>query len=56
MATNGHVAYDPDNIFAKIIDGKIPAYKVFENDSVLAILDAFPVRSFPVCTMLSPAA
>merc|ERR1712048_998035 len=36
-------AYDPNNIFAKIIRGEIPSYKIFETDDVLAILDAFPV-------------
>lgn len=36
-------AYDPDNIFAKIIDGKIPCFKVFESKSSLAYLDAFPM-------------
>merc|ERR1711941_124378 len=35
-------AYDPNNIFAKIIRGEIPSYKIFETDDVLAILDAFP--------------
>jgi histidine triad (HIT) family protein len=34
--------YDRDNIFAKIIRGDAPSVKVFENDSVLAIMDAFP--------------
>ncbi len=35
-------AYDPGNIFAKIIDGQIPAHKVFENDDVLVMMDIFP--------------
>ena len=35
-------SYDPNNIFAKIIRGEIPSYKIFETDDVLAILDAFP--------------
>ena len=30
-------------IFCKIIDGQIPSYKVYENDSVLAFLDIFPL-------------
>lgn len=34
--------YDIENIFAKIIDGKMPCFKVFENRFVIAILDAFP--------------
>jgi histidine triad (HIT) family protein len=35
-------AYDPDNIFAKIIRGEIPSAKVWEDGQVLAIMDAFP--------------
>ncbi|OQS00759.1 HIT domain-containing protein [Achlya hypogyna] len=35
-------AYDRNNVFAKIIRGEIPCYKVFETEHVLAILDAFP--------------
>ncbi|MBS0294722.1 MAG: HIT family protein [Proteobacteria bacterium] len=35
-------AYDPDNIFAKIIRGEIPSVKVFEDDEVLAFMDVFP--------------
>jgi histidine triad (HIT) family protein len=37
-----HGAYDPDNIFARIIRGEIPSAKIFEDDEVLVILDAFP--------------
>eukprot|EP01083_Nonionella_stella_P024583 67782_1 len=39
---NSGIEYDNDNVFSKIIAGKIPCYKIFENDDVLAILDAFP--------------
>jgi len=35
--------YDPENIFAKIIDAKVPCFKVFENRTSLAYLDAFPM-------------
>ncbi|KAJ0389698.1 hypothetical protein ATCC90586_011428 [Pythium insidiosum] len=35
--------YDAENVFAKILDGKIPSYKIFETEHVLAILDAFPL-------------
>jgi histidine triad (HIT) family protein len=35
-------AYDPSNIFAKILRGEIPAIKVFEDDSVLVMMDLFP--------------
>ena len=36
------VDYDEDNVFSKIIAGTIPSYKIFENDHVIALLDAFP--------------
>jgi histidine triad (HIT) family protein len=35
-------AYDPSNIFAKILKGDIPSIKVFEDDVVLAMMDIFP--------------
>lgn len=35
--------YDSDNIFAKILDKKVPCFKVFESRASLAFLDAFPV-------------
>ena len=35
-------AYDPDNIFAKIIRGDMPAVKVWEDSDVLAFMDVFP--------------
>lgn len=35
-------AYDPENIFAKIVRGEIPAHKVFEDDTVLVMMDIFP--------------
>lgn len=34
--------YDPDNIFARILRGEIPAVKVWEDDGVLAFMDVFP--------------
>lgn len=34
--------YDPQNIFAKIIRGEAPCYKVYEDEDVLAFLDVFP--------------
>ena len=37
-----HGTYDPENIFAKIIRGEIPAVTVFEDDQVLAFMDVFP--------------
>lgn len=35
-------SYDPDNIFAKIIEGDIPSVKIYEDDEVLSFMDAFP--------------
>ena len=35
-------AYDADNIFAKILRGEIPAYKVYEDDDALAFMDVMP--------------
>ncbi|MFN4184540.1 MAG: HIT family protein [Hyphomonas sp.] len=37
-----HAAYDPDNIFAKILRGDMPSLKVFEDDVALAFMDVFP--------------
>jgi len=37
-----HAPYDPDNIFAKILRGGIPAVRVWEDDHVLAFMDVFP--------------
>jgi len=34
--------YDPQNIFARIIRGEAPCHKVYEDEDVLAFLDAFP--------------
>jgi histidine triad (HIT) family protein len=35
-------SYDPNNVFAKILRGELPAYKVFEDDRVFAFLDIMP--------------
>lgn len=35
-------AYDPQNIFARIIRGEAPCYTVYEDEDVLAFLDLFP--------------
>ncbi len=35
-------AYDSNNIFAKILRGEFPCYRVYENDHVLAFLDIMP--------------
>src|SRR5690348_2055851 len=36
------MAYDQNNIFAKILRGELPAYKVYEDDKALAFLDIMP--------------
>jgi histidine triad (HIT) family protein len=36
------MAYDSNNIFAKIIRGEIPAYKVYEDAATLAFMDVMP--------------
>jgi histidine triad (HIT) family protein len=36
------MAYDPDNIFAKILRGEMPAVTVYEDDDTLAIMDVMP--------------
>ena len=47
-------AYDPNNIFAKILRGELPCYKVYEDDKTLAFLDIMP-RS-PGHTLVLPKA
>jgi histidine triad (HIT) family protein len=37
-----HGTYEPQNIFAMIIRGEAPCYKLYEDDEVLAFLDLFP--------------
>jgi histidine triad (HIT) family protein len=34
--------YDPNNIFAKILRGEIPACRVYEDDRTLAFMDVMP--------------
>lgn len=36
------MAYDPDNVFAKILRGEIPAHKVLEDDDVIVLMDVMP--------------
>src|SRR6185503_8873235 len=35
-------AYDANNLFAKILRGELPCYKVYEDDKTLAFLDIMP--------------
>ena len=36
------MAYDSNNIFAKILRGEVPSVKVYENDKTLAFMDVMP--------------
>jgi histidine triad (HIT) family protein len=36
------MAYDDQNIFARILRGELPAIKVYEDDRVLAFMDIMP--------------
>ena len=35
-------SYDDNNIFAKILRGELPAYKIYEDDKAFAFLDIMP--------------
>lgn len=35
-------AYDPNNIFAKVLRGEIPSHQVYEDDDTVAIMDIMP--------------
>ena len=36
------MTYDDQNIFARILRGELPAFKVYEDDQVLALMDVMP--------------
>jgi histidine triad (HIT) family protein len=36
------MAYDENNVFAKILRGEIPAHKVLEDDDVIVFMDVMP--------------
>jgi diadenosine tetraphosphate (Ap4A) HIT family hydrolase len=46
------VAYDPNNIFARILRGELPCQKVYENDHALAFNDINPLM--PVHILVIP--
>lgn len=46
------MAYDPNNVFARILRGEIPCQKVFENRHVLAFRDINPQA--PVHVLVIP--
>jgi histidine triad (HIT) family protein len=53
-------AYDNDNVFAKILRGEIPCYKVYEDNVALAFMDIMPridghtlvIPKFPARTLV----
>jgi histidine triad (HIT) family protein len=47
-------AYDPNNLFAKIIRGELPCHKVYEDDKALVFLDIMPRA--PGHTLIIPKA
>lgn len=58
------MAYDSQNIFAKILRGEIPAIKVYEDEKTLAFMDIMPqaeghtlvIPKAPAVTLLDLAA
>lgn len=48
------MAYDTNNVFAKILRGEIPAHKVLEDDDVLVLMDVMPQA--PGHTLVVPKA
>ena len=46
------MAYDPDNVFARILRGEIPSDRVYEDDEFIAFRDIAPVA--PVHVVLIP--
>lgn len=47
-------AYDPNNIFAKIMRGELPCHKIYEDDNVFVFLDIMPRA--PGHTLILPKA
>ncbi len=40
--TSGSPAYDPQNIFAKILRGELPSHKVYEDEKCIIFMDIMP--------------
>jgi histidine triad (HIT) family protein len=36
------MTYDPNNVFAKVLRGELPAHKIYEDEDTLAFLDIMP--------------
>jgi histidine triad (HIT) family protein len=47
-------SYDPTNVFARILRGELPSYKVYEDDHAFAFLDIMP--RVPGHTLVIPKA
>ncbi len=54
MTVSGLGPYDPDNVFARILRGEIPARTVFEDEHVVAFADIAPKA--PVHVLVVPRA
>jgi histidine triad (HIT) family protein len=50
------LAYDTNNVFAKILRGEIPSVKVFEDDKTLAFMDVMPQAEGHVLVISKEAA
>ena len=48
-------AYDPSNVFAKILRGEIPSERLFETDDAIAVMDVMP-QSEGHCLVIPTAA
>ena len=48
------MTYDPENIFAKILKGEIPSFKVYEDDETYCFMDIMP-RSDGHCLVIPKA-
>lgn len=51
MTTSG-TAYDPNNVFAKILRGELPCKKVYEDDFALAIHNIHPQAPIHVLVLV----
>ena len=54
MAVAGLSTYDPDNVFARILRGELPAKTVFEDEHVVAFADISPKA--PIHVLVIPRA
>src|SRR3990172_9251782 len=42
LSYRGTMAYDENNVFAKVLRGEIPCHKIYEDEDTLAFLDIMP--------------